>query len=532
MRIALVHAPLQSTVSDRALGYQMPIGLLMLAGPLLDHGFQVDLVDAARDRLSDEQIVQRLGQIRPDIVMVGHSASTKAHAGCLRLLRAVKESLPHSVTVYGGVHPTFHFEEILSQYPAVDVVVRGEGEDTVLELVVILSQVLGAKQDGLFHGNSEAALSQVSGIAWRCDGRVILNAPRPPIEDLDSHRIAWELIPDWDKYQAFGIGRTAVVQFSRGCPHRCTYCGQWPFWQRWRHRDVTRFVDELEFLHREHAVQFFWFADENPTTDKKVWRALLQEISRRGMGTGMTCSIRSQDIVRDADILDLYRRAGFLYVLMGVETVTDATLQKVHKESSVSDGCHAVRLLRKHGILSIIDYIFGLEEETPRTIWRALRGLHRYDSDFVSALYLTPYAWTAAGREMRERGIVEEDLSKWDCRHQVVAVKGLSPAQLFVGAKLVEILYHLHPRRVWRAATITDCRLRRHFGFAYRHIVGVFWDEVREFLGVNVSATLGSAKRGVKMAQRAAPNCKIECGPPAPTPLHSSAPVAPASVAR
>lgn len=90
MQIALVHAPLQSVVSDRELGYQTPLGLLMLAGPLLDHGFQVDLVDAARDRLTDEQIVQRLGQIRPDIVMVGHSASTKAHVDCLRLFLGAK----------------------------------------------------------------------------------------------------------------------------------------------------------------------------------------------------------------------------------------------------------------------------------------------------------------------------------------------------------------------------------------------------------------------------------------------------------
>ena len=148
------------------------------------------------------------------------------------------------------------------------------------------------------------------GIAWRRNGRVMVDAPRPPLENLDSQRIAWELISDWDKYQAFGIGRTAVVQFSRGCPHRCTYCGQWPFWQRWRHRDVTRFVDELEILHREHGVQFFWFADENPTTDKKVWHALLAESPPR-YGDGDHAPSARQDIVRDADILHLYRRAGF-----------------------------------------------------------------------------------------------------------------------------------------------------------------------------------------------------------------------------
>ena len=328
----------------------------------------------------------------------------------------------------------------------------------------------------------EADLSQVAGIAWRRNGQVIVNAPRPPLENLDSQRIAWELISDWDKYQAFGIGRTAVVQFSRGCPHRCVYCGQWPFWQKWRHRDVKPFVDELEFLHREHGVQFFWFADENPTTDKVVWQALLEEIVHRGMATRMTSSIRAQDIVRDADILHLYRQAGFLYVLMGVETVFDQTIKKIGKTSSVDDAYRAVRLLRQHGILSIIDYILGLEEETPWTIWRALRGLHRYDSDFINMLFVTPYAWTTMGRDLQKQGIVEKDLSKWDCRHEIVTQRRLTSAQLFLGAKLVEGIYHLHPKRLWRGATAADRDLRRHFRFAYRHIIGVFWDEIDEFL--------------------------------------------------
>ena len=282
----------------------------------------------------------------------------------------------------------------------------------------------------------------------------MLNAPSPPLENLDSHRIAWELIPDWDKYQAFGIGRTAVVQFSRGCPHRCTYCGQWPFWQRWRHRDVTRFVDELEFLHGEHEVQFFWFADENPTTDKQSGMPLLEEIGRRSMATGMTCSIRSQDIVRDADILDLYRQAGFLYVLMGVETVTDETLRKVRKESSVSDAYQAVWLLRKHGILSIIDYIFGLEEETPG---RSGGPFAAFTATTATSSTPLPYAVRLdghgagnAGRGDRRGRPEEMGLPSPGGRP-----KGFRRAQLFLGAKLVEASTTCTPR-VWRAATATD----------------------------------------------------------------------------
>jgi anaerobic magnesium-protoporphyrin IX monomethyl ester cyclase len=309
-----------------------------------------------------------------------------------------------------------------------------------------------------------------------------MNSSRPALEDLDGHRVGWELIDDWDQYRAFGLGRSAVVQFSRGCPHTCTYCGQWMFWRRWRHRSVTAFVDEMEWLHRAKGVRFFWIADENPTTIKEVWRDVLAEIASRRMDVALCASIRAADIVRDADILPLYRAAGFAYVLLGIETVTDETLGRVRKGSSVDDGFRAVALLRRHRILSIVDYIFGLEEETPRTIWRGLCGLHHYDGDFVNALYLTPHSWTPLGHALASAPVVEEDQSKWDYRHQVVAVRGLAPWQLFLGVKLVELLYHLHPRRLGRVLAAPDRRLRRQLRFAYRHISAVFWYEVYEFL--------------------------------------------------
>src|SRR5581483_2370071 len=269
-----------------------------------------------------------------------------------------------------------------------------------------------------------------------------------------------------------------------GCPHTCTYCGQWMFWKRWRHRDVTRFVDELEWLHREHGVRFLWLADENPTTLKEVWRDVLAEIAARRragrLDVSMCASIRAQDIVRDADILQLYRDAGFLYVLMGVETVSDATLDRIHKGMSVDDAYRAVRLLRAHGILSIVDYIFGLDDETPRTLWRGLRGLQRYDGDFLNALYITPHAWTPLGHELQGAPLVEPDVAKWDYRHQVLAVKHLSPTQLFLAVKLVELIYSLASRRLARILTAPDPRLRRQLRFSLRHTSAVFFAELFE----------------------------------------------------
>jgi anaerobic magnesium-protoporphyrin IX monomethyl ester cyclase len=475
LRIALVNAPLKSAVCDYGVGHQMPLGLLMVGGPLLDAGHPVTLIDAAALHLSDRDIAERVRRFGADVVMIAHVGSTQAHPCCLRALRAIKAELPHVVTVYGGVFASYH-KEILAEHPEVDVIVRGEGEATTLDLVQTFAKAR-------FRGEAMTAdLSGVEGIIWRRGGEVVVNTSRPAIEDLDGYRVGWELIDEWDRYRAFGLGRAAVVQFSRGCPHTCTYCGQWMFWKRWRHRRVGAFVDEMEWLHREKGVRFFWLADENPTTSKEVWRDVLAEIGRRKLGVGMCASIRAQDIVRDADILPLYKRAGFTYVLLGIETVTDETLARVRKGASVDDGYRAVRLLRENGIMSIVDYIFGLDEETPRTVWRGLVGLHRYDGDFVNALYVTPHSWTPLGRAMGEAERVEEDQSKWDYRHQVVAVKALTPAQLFFGVKLVELLYHLHPRRLRRLLAAPDPGLRRQLRFAYRHITGVYWYEVYEFL--------------------------------------------------
>ncbi len=481
LRIALVNAPLQSAVCDHGVGHQMPLGLLMIGGPLLDAGCAVTLIDAAALHLTDQEIVQRVRQFGADVVMIAHVGSTQAHPCCLRTMRALKAALPHLVTVYGGVFPSYH-KEILAEQPEVDLIVRGEGEETTLDLMQTLAKARVQGEWTTAEGVAGVDLSGVEGIFWRRGNEVAANSSRPAIEDLVRYRIGWELIDDWDRYQAFGLGRAAVVQFSRGCPHTCTYCGQWMFWKRWRYRRVAAFVDEMEWLYRTKGVRFFWIADENPTTLKDVWRQVLEEIARRRMDVGMCASIRAQDIVRDADILPIYKQAGFTYVLLGIETVTDETLARVRKGASVDDGYQAVRLLRQNGIMSIVDYIFGLDEETPRTIWRGLRGLHRYDGDFVNALYVTPHSWTPLGRAMGEAERVEEDQWKWDYRHQVVAVKALTPGQLFFGVKVVELLYHLHPRRLWRMLAAPDRELRRQLRYAYCHISAVYLYEVYEFV--------------------------------------------------
>jgi anaerobic magnesium-protoporphyrin IX monomethyl ester cyclase len=479
----LLNPPYQTLTSNQGVGHQVPLGLLMVGGPLLDSGHEVRLLDAECRRLSTAAIVRAAARFRPHIVLTGHAGSTPAHPICLEVMRALKTIFPEVVIVYGGVYPTYHAHEILAAEPCVDVIVRGEGEATAAELVACLEE---SRRSGALPRWDNPTFARIEGLAYRNGDKIVLTPDRPPIRSLDAFRVGWELIRDWSDYQCFGLGRAAIVQFSRGCPHRCTYCGQHGFWVQWRHRDPLKLADEIEWLHRTHDIRFITLADENPTTLQHEWKRFLEELARRELPVHFFATIRATDIVRDADVLPLYRRAGILYVLMGIESTDDEVLQRIHKGSTVRHDYLACRLLKEHGIFSILGHIVGFEDETWGTFRRALRCLKRYDGDWLNAMYVTPHSWTPFGREVARRRLVERDQRNWDYRHQVLAQKHLAPWQLFAAVKWLEFCFHIRPGRMWDLFRSRGRLQRRQLHWTYLHIGRVWLSEIGEFVAGNV----------------------------------------------
>jgi anaerobic magnesium-protoporphyrin IX monomethyl ester cyclase len=501
VRILLVNPPYQTLTSNWGVGHQIPLGLLMVGGPLLDAGHDVALLDAECRRLSPAAVVRAVRRFGPQVVMTGHAGSTPAHPICTALLRSVKTALPGVVTVYGGVYPTYHAAAILEREPHIDFIVRGEGEATASELLAALGRSpkgtgpLKPRVLSPFRTAPEL-LAGVRGLAYRAGGEVVFTPERPPVADLDSCRVGWELIRDWSAYQCFGLGRAAIVQFSRGCPHRCTYCGQHGFWVRWRHRDPARLAGEIAWLHRAHGVRFITLADENPTTLRAEWQRFLEELAARRLPVQFFATIRATDIVRDADLLPLYRRAGILYVLMGIESTDGAVLEKINKGSTPRDDWQACRLLKEYGIFSVLGHIVGFEDDTWATFRRALAHLRRYDGDWLNAMYVTPHSWTPFGREAARRPVVEGDQRKWDYRHQVLGQRHLAPWQLFAAVKWLELRFHVRPGRLWDLVR-TRSRLRRQqLLWSLRHIGMVWLGEIVEFVGSAFAAHRSLRKGG------------------------------------
>src|SRR5262245_47047312 len=445
MRVLLINVPHPAIGSRIPDDHLPPLGLLSVGGPLIDDGHTVRLIDGEFGPMSTADLVVEAVRWAPDAVLFGHSGSTSGHPVIAEVARGIAQALPGVVVIYGGVFPTYHWREILADEPYVTAIVRGEGEETARRL-------MAAIEDG-------EDFERVAGIAWRDAAGVHATRPAVIIRDLDAYRIGWELI-DHARYTYWGGLRAVVVQFSRGCPHLCNYCGQRGFWTRWRHRDPVRFARELARLHREHGVRVINFADENPTVSKKAWRLFLDALIAENVPLILVGSTRAGDIVRDADILHLYKRAGWERFLLGLESTDDKTLDLIRKGASSKTDREAIRLLRKHGILSMATWVVGFEEETDRDYWRGLRQLLSYDPDQIQMLYVTPHRWTPYYRLAAGRTVIQTDRRRWDYKHQVLATRHMPPWRVLLWFKFTEMVLQTRPKALLRTLLHPDRGLR------------------------------------------------------------------------
>lgn len=467
MRITLLHPPHDAIGSRIPKENLPPFGLLCLGGPLIDAGHQVTLVNADRAPMPPHDAVAATLAYRPDAVLIGHSGSTSAHPVVAELVRLIRNAAPDVHIIYGGVFPTYHWEDVLRDVPEIDVIVRGEGEETTPALIAALEQ--------------GQPLSGVPGIAYRKGGDPVATRPAPMIRILDDHRVGWELI-DFNDYSYWGGRKAVILQFSRGCPHLCTYCGQRGFWTQWRHRDPKAFAAQIAWLVRERGVELINLADENPTSSRRQWRAFLEAMIAENVKVTIIGSTRADDIVRDADILPLYSQAGCLRFLMGLEGTDDATLSTVQKGGSRAKDREAIRLLRQNGMIGLCTFAMGFEDETDADYWRMLRHLLRYDPDQVMSVYATPHRWTPFFGASAQRTVIEQDLRRWDYKHQVLATPHVPEWRVFLWVKLIELVLQLRPRALWRNWLHPDPEIRHAMRWYTRMGRRVVLREIGDFL--------------------------------------------------
>jgi len=213
-----------------------------------------------------------------------------------------------------------------------------------------------------------------------------------------------------------------------------------------------------------------------------MWKRFLEALIAEEVNVTLVGSTRADDIVRDRDHLHLYKAAGVERFLMGMENTDEAVLQKIKKGGSTTTDREAIRLMRKHGMLSMATWVVGFEEERDSDYWRVLRQLISYDPDQIQSVYVTPHRWTPFFSDASHRQVIQGDQTKWDYKHQVLATRHVPPWRVFVWVKAIEFIVQTRPKALWRLLNLKDPKIRHAQRWYYQMGRRVWFHEVFGFL--------------------------------------------------
>jgi anaerobic magnesium-protoporphyrin IX monomethyl ester cyclase len=413
-KVLLITPPYHCGVLESA-GTWMPLGMVYVAGSLQKAGYEIRIYDAMSKYHTFEDIRSRIKDFCPDVV--GTAAYTSSLYDAIAVLRIAKEVNPEIITFLGGIHPTFCWEEILQKEGnTVDYIIRGEGEVTTTEL---LDHVFARKSPN------------IAGIAYARDGKIICTKERPLISNLDSLPAAWDLV-EWQDYtfKTKKNSTLAVVSSSRGCTQKCTFCSQRIFWrEKWRARSAENFVAELEYLNSTYGVDVAMIADETPTYDRKRWEKILELLIAKKLDLEILMETRVDDILRDRDIMDKYKKAGILHIYVGAESASQDTLDRYQKNLKIEESKEAIDLINKAGIISETSFVLGMPDETPQSIEAAVKLAKYYNPDLAFFLAIAPWPYSDIYPELAPY-IEEFDYSKYNLIEPVVKPVNMTREEL------------------------------------------------------------------------------------------------------
>ncbi len=413
-KILFITPPYHAGVVEVA-GAWVPLSLVYVAGAAMDAGYETEIYDAMTKNVGYEEIRNKIDESRPDFV--GTSAFTASSPDAIKVLELAKSINPDIVTIIGGVHPTFMYEEMFSITDSIDYIVRGEGELTLPELLDAVS-------------NNES-VSGIKGIVYKEHDKVIVTQDRPFLHSFDAQTMGWDLL-DWDDYTYYILpgSRLASVCTSRGCEQECTFCSQQKYWKKtWRGRSPQDVVEEIELLNSRYGVNVVLFTDDYPSPDRERWEKILDLLIEKDMDMKILMETRAEDIVRDEDILDKYKKAGIIHIYVGTEATEQASLDYIKKDLSVDESKKALSLLREKGIVTETSMILGYPDETEESVARTLELAIEFNPDFAHFLAIAPWPYSDIYDDLKDY-IVVTDYRKYNLIDPIVKPKAMTLEEL------------------------------------------------------------------------------------------------------
>jgi anaerobic magnesium-protoporphyrin IX monomethyl ester cyclase len=421
MKILLINPPQTFFPGSDPPAANLPLGLMYIAAVLDEAGYNVEILDAFMTDLPFrrngdiievgmpyERIKEEIQRRKPDIVGIANPFTSQVeHA--VRVADIVKEVDPTILTVVGGPHVTVVPTEFLEETKNVDIVAIGEGEYTMLDIV------------RFYEGNKK--IDDIQGIAHRRNGKVVLNSPRPFIEDLDElpypayHLVDMEqyLSPKTIEYRSFQKRALSMVT-SRGCPFNCSFCSvHLHMGKTFRAHSVDYVVDHIEHLVNEYHVKTIYFEDDNLTFDIKRFEAICDKIIERNIKFQWETPNGVRADYLTLELLKKMKKTGCQSVFVGIESGDQYVLDSIiGKSLKLENVIEFAKMCKKIGLKTGAFYIIGFPGETKETMRNTLKFAlmlkRKYDVG-MHLLFATPSYGTRLYEECKKKGYIRGSLT-------------------------------------------------------------------------------------------------------------------------
>ena len=373
----------------KTIALRPPIDLLYAGGAFEAAGAQARLADSPVADRGWADLEHDLVAFGPDLLLL--SCTTQTLAADVEAAALAKRVRSDTLTVAKGAHFNVLDVESLTDAPSLDVVIRGEIEETCIELA------------------SGRPLAEIAGITWRApDGRVVRNPDRPFPVDLDHLPFPARHLLDNRPYTRpdTGAPQTSVVT-NRGCPYHCSYClANQIAGLRNRYRSVANVMQELRECVGRHGIGSFLFRSDLFTQNRAWVMALCDAIVTEGLAIEWACNARVDTV--DAEMLAAMRRAGCWIVAFGVESGDQQVLDRLEKHARVEDAHRAIALCRAAGIKSSVYLLMGFPWETHDSVGALSAFARALDPDVLEVFFPYPFPGTALRRQMIDEGLLAD----------------------------------------------------------------------------------------------------------------------------
>ncbi|HKY06942.1 MAG TPA: radical SAM protein [Candidatus Binatia bacterium] len=398
---------------------------------------EVAVLDCRALGLDDEAMVDEVKRRRPDVVFFGAMIAAAGGAAQLNRFHAamkrIKDAAPQTITVGGGLMYTAIPQKIMAENPQLDFAIVGVFGDNEYPLWELLEELQ----------KPAPKFADIRGLTWRRGDEIVLNAPRPVIDNLDALPMpAYDLFP-MDKYYGYSVipnYNEAVT--SRGCEGACHFCYEWWLVDQRNPRDFSSHrtrggravAEEMELLNKKYGVKALTFMDDDFNSDRQKMVDLVEALEEKKLDISWFCLSRAQNLIRDADLVPRLRKVGLYQVLVGIDGGTDEEIAEARKGNmkvGVKELKELFQFLRQNDISTISTYLNGFWEDDEAKVRQRAKAVDEIDPDIVMIQVLNPIPGSPIYKKAVKESLIEIDnLSLYDLEHCVMPTKYLSRQKL------------------------------------------------------------------------------------------------------